>query len=150
MMEHHSAHTLCMLKWRNMSWHTEHPELDQDSLIRCHRRLSAAQTGDLQSSGTEYIPSSPLKQLCFMNWQHDVTSESKREVAMPVATGNSQTLFHLTKFWGLGIIVPQVGLCSKAPHLEYSLPLSLPDQNLLGETNHQMERFLATSSKRIG
>lgn len=84
-----------------------------------------------------------------MNWQHHVTSKSNKEVAMPVAAGNSHPLFHLTTFWLLDVTVPEVGLCSKAPHLKYNLSVSLPDQNLLCETNHQMERFLATPSNRI-
>lgn len=61
----------------------------------------------------------------------------------------THTLFHLTTFWLLDVTVPEVGLCSKAPHLKYNLSVSLPDQNLLCETNHQMERFLATPSNRI-
>ena len=61
---------------------------------------------------------------------------------------HSQPLFQLTKFCILDITVPRAGfLCSKAPHLKYKLSLSWADQNLLCETNQQMEIFLATSSK---
>ena len=99
------------------------------------------------------MPNSLRKHLCFRNWQCHVAfygglrAREKQQCLLPQV--HSQTLFQLTKLWILDVIVPWEGLlCSKAPHLKYKLSLSLADQSFLCETNQQMERCLATSSKR--